>query len=555
MLDKYPGFTLWVLIAILIGGGAYLYQRYAPNDNDNVVIEKPNHIDISQIDDLKAFVLTDSDYDQALKRAAELRETFLAEKYDEVESFLESIRAEPTSWDLSSLTRFYLKRLKEFPGTVDLETDLAHAKKWILQSPESDFAYTFRAHIYHIKGWDARGSKRAHETPEENFTKMEEYLRFAIADYYQALAINQKNDYACASLIALSKASSDLGLDYHDLLESAEKHLPNSYYVKQRYIDRSKPKWGGSLEYMFYFARSQDTKEHPQLAMLLAYAHEYRADQYARKKILNILDDTEEVSPKNTFQQFLDKILEMILGAVSHANDKQEHITIDRKALEKIKPKKKKDYTEYWNRYGEYFANENIWMEYSNAYQTVFSVQPNFVEGLFEYARSARNASRLEVADEYYDRAISAGARFLEREQAYYIGRFHQDENKNPNKANKYYRLYLELDPYYLDVSKASYAADYVNWQYSKHGAFKQAFPYSKLAYDLKPDDKRIVANYCTAFVNLYRYADGIPYCMESLAIDDDYSWPHFMLAQIYQNLGDSEKYNYHYGRYQSLSK
>lgn len=541
MIRKYYFTVVIFIVAIIIG--IYPYKGYGANDK--TIIEKSIYDDINKISDLKPFLLVESKYDKAVKQADKLREDFFSGEYAEIETFLDSINTKTASWDLSSLLRFYLKRLKEDPELVNLDIDLANANKWVKHSPDNEFAYTFRAHVYHLKGWAVRGTGFSGKVSSENFSGMEYYLRFAIADYYQALAINQKNDYAWGSLAGLSKASSDLGLNYYNLLVASEEYLPGSYYIKSRYLDRSKPRWGGSLAEMFYFSRSQNVKKSPELAMLLAYTHEHKADQYARNKLI-FLD--ENVNPSLHGLDFIKLILEVISN-VSYFQD-----VVDYKN-NLVSSEKKDNYGGYWERYGEYFSDEKIWTEYSEAYKTVFSVQADFTEGLFEYANSARQSKRLEVADEYFDRAIISGVNFIEAKQMYYIARFHHVENKNIDKAIKFYTLYLERDPEYTDVKKAAFSAGTLNWYYGKKAAYAKSFHFSEIAYNLKPEDKRVLANHCNAFFNIFKYTEGISYCMRSLDIDSSYSWPHYMLHQIYQRLGDSVKSTYHHKQYENLSK
>ncbi len=534
MLGKHSStITVAILVAIVIG---YLYERYKPNNNP--VIEKSVYVDISQIDDLKPFLLIENEYDKAIKQTKKLREDFLAKRFDKVESFLISINNQSASWDLSSLTRFYLRRLKENSGAVDFDVDIENANQWIEHSPNSEFAYVFRAHVYHIRGWDVRGNKFVNKTSRKNFIGMEQYFHLAIADYQQALKINKKNDYAWSSLVSLSKTSSKLGLSFQGLLESSDEHLPGSYFIKFRYLNRLQPKWGGSFSEMFRFVRAQNVKEFPELAMLIAQAHEYKADHYANNRGGSIVDAALSLNWVDVIRLFFDALFEDVFN-FSKLQKKIFGIDVGNDS--------------YWERYGEYFANEEIWDEYSKAYQAVFSVNANFTQGLHRYANSARQSKRLGIADEYFDKAVLSGHNFLNVEQMYYIARFHHAENNNIDKATKFYSLYLELDPSYTDVEKAAFSADAVHWYYSKNSAYDKGFHYSQIAYDLKPDDKRIIANHCNAFFNVHRYSDAIPYCMDSLKIDPNYSWPHYLLYETYQRLGDSEKSAYYHEQYKKL--
>lgn len=550
MIKKHIHLVFSSLIALI----SFSCSFHTNAEGDKVVIEKSVYDDISKIDDLKPFVLPESEYDKSVKKAGELREAFWSGNYEELETFLTSVNTKMAPWDLSSLLLFYLERLKKDPKKINLDIDLVHADRWVASSPKNEFSYTFRAHIYRLKGWEVRGTKFFKETPNENFSGMKHYLRFAIADYYQALALNQKNDYAWGSLIALSKASSDLGLDLYDLFYASKEYLPGSYQIKKRYMNRIQPKWGGSIEEMFFFAREQDTEAYPELALLLARTHEFKARAYARRKIDSIDAQGFDVSLNwfETVKLIVKSILEIFFGITLWQDVSVNGTSVSNQIINSAT--KNVSDKDYWERYGEYFSDSAIWNEYTEAYETVFAVQHNFTDGLYEYANAARQSDRLAIADEYFDKAVLSGISFLGVDKAYYIARFHDGKNKNIDKATKFYNLFLELDPEYNDVAKAAYSADRISWYYSKKAAYNEAFPFSEIAYNLKRNDKRLVGNHCNAFFNVHKYSEAIPYCMDSIAIDANYPWPHYILYEAYRRLGNKEKSAYHHKEYQRLS-
>lgn len=453
----------------------------------------------------------DTAHHRALTDAANIRELFIAGHFHEVETFIESqIGHGVTPWDLRSWTDFYLKQLKDDPENATFDIEVPRANGWVEHSPNNTYAYTFRGHVYYNLAWQARGTKFSRDTPAHSFKVFNQYLELAELDVKKALEIDPGNDYAWVSLIAINRQRSGTRAEEFNTLESALAQTPGSYRILNAFLISLQPKWGGTEKLMFSFARyyAEKETEFPQFALLISQAHKFKAQRIAREK----------------------------------------------SRLDKKTGRIGKDESSYWKHFYQYFENEAIWAEYSKGYLTVFKAYPNFAEGLYEYAETAKGSGRKELAIAYYERAMEADASFLSTDKVYQFAKFLRKERYD-DKASLYYRLYLDLLPDYTSEKNAFYAADYIGWQYARKGDWFASFPYYKLAYDLDPKSVKTVANYCNALFNIHRYDEGIPYCEKAIDINPDHSWSYFMLSQIYQRKGDVDKAGQYMEKYNSFAK
>lgn len=122
------------------------------------------------------------------------------------------------------------------------------ARAWRAAAPESAFARVALGHVLANRGWDARGTKYASDTPEENLRKMSGYFVDAAKEYMAALEGKSRLLPACEGLMAIGRQSSDDMKTY-----ATERCLyidPTSYYVVDELMNAAEPRWGGSEEAM-----------------------------------------------------------------------------------------------------------------------------------------------------------------------------------------------------------------------------------------------------------------------------------------------------------------
>ncbi|MBL4850786.1 MAG: tetratricopeptide repeat protein [Gammaproteobacteria bacterium] len=429
----------------------------------------------------------------ATNKASKIKQSFLAREFKKVESFIESERKNGyTPWDLRSWIDFYIKQLKDDPEKAIFEIEIPRANDWVEHSPDNTYSHSFRGQVYYDLAWQARGKKFSRETPEYSFDVFNQYLKLAEIDIKKALEIDPGNDFAWMQLIAIKRQRSGNHRDEFDTLQSALEQVPNSYRIASSFLHSLQPKWGGSEKLMFGYAKHYAEQEPPVFTQLISQAHRHKAQWIAREK----------------------------------------------SALDKKSADSDKDENTFRKHFYRYFENDSIWTEYSQGLKKAFKNYPNYTEGLYEYAWTARKSGRIELAIEYFERAMQADAAFLGTDKIYSFAKFLRKERYD-DKANQYYRLYLDLLPDYTNDKDTFYAADYVGWQYSRKGDWFASFPYYKLTYELDPESEKTVANYCNALFNIHRYDEGIPYCEKAIEINPNHSWSYFILSKIYERKGD----------------
>ncbi len=117
--------------------------------------------------------------------------------------------------------------------------------EWVQQTPDHFLPYFVRAEVYSDLGYEARGSKYAHETREEQFARMAELHRISYKSLQKSLQLNPDFEFSYSKLIDIYKSSS--GND--ELAEQAYRKAltinENSFSVRWAYLDYNLPQWHG----------------------------------------------------------------------------------------------------------------------------------------------------------------------------------------------------------------------------------------------------------------------------------------------------------------------
>lgn len=162
---------------------------------------------------------------------------------------------------------------------------------WVNAYPASYQPFLARAHYFQSMGWHARGAKWGSETSDKQKSSMKSYFTRANADIEKALNRNPSSLMAYLLLMQGTYADADF-----TALESAyEKGLkisPASYKLRQRYIRRQRPRWGGSLENMIGVIKNSEAvmDDNPQLIDLASWileeisSNQYRNGNYTLAK-------------------------------------------------------------------------------------------------------------------------------------------------------------------------------------------------------------------------------------------------------------------------------
>jgi tetratricopeptide (TPR) repeat protein len=133
---------------------------------------------------------------------------------------------------------------------------LAKLDKWVQTRP-SYISYGARG-VYKVnRGYEIRGCKYINETPPENIARMTQLHQEARSDLLFAIQQNGRLTPAYCALILIEKASGNTE-GMKNILDTAVRSIPETYYVRYTYLSSLHPRWGGSYEQMQEYAGSLD---------------------------------------------------------------------------------------------------------------------------------------------------------------------------------------------------------------------------------------------------------------------------------------------------------
>lgn len=118
------------------------------------------------------------------------------------------------------------------------------AREWLAAAPKSPFAHAALGLVLAKRGWSARGTKFAKDTPDENLRRMTAYFLDAVKEYAAAMETNPKLILACQGLMEIGRQSSE-ELQKYATGKCIEAD-PTSYYVIDEMMSAAEPRWGGS---------------------------------------------------------------------------------------------------------------------------------------------------------------------------------------------------------------------------------------------------------------------------------------------------------------------
>lgn len=125
--------------------------------------------------------------------------------------------------------------------------------EWVKQRPTSAAARLARANFFKASGWNARGFRYSGETSDQQFARMGNFFRLAVADLDAALRLAPKSVVAYRQLIDLSSSQRDRTASRR-FLDQALKLQPNSFVLRMAHMNNLLPRWGGSYDAMARFA-------------------------------------------------------------------------------------------------------------------------------------------------------------------------------------------------------------------------------------------------------------------------------------------------------------
>jgi len=151
-------------------------------------------------------------------------------------------------------------------------------EQWIQQT-QSSLAYTFRGIYYYQCAANARGGGWASTVTPEAWKRTQEYLILAAQDLDAAIKLDDSNPvpYSAMMLILLMIGGNEEMMEAY--FQRAIAYDPDYMQAYDTKLTNLMPKWGGSEQKMFAFARTSIKHADKTSAMpvLLAMAHEEKA--------------------------------------------------------------------------------------------------------------------------------------------------------------------------------------------------------------------------------------------------------------------------------------
>jgi TPR repeat protein len=177
-----------------------------------------------------------------------------AAKVDELERLLGGLQAayEGGALQEDALARVFQLFDHVIPGT------LPGFHAWVAKFPLSYAARVARGRQLVALGWQARGGKWAHETPQENFREMERLHGLAIADLKASFALAQRPFLSVETLIGIARGGGERAT-IEALFEAGVRVAPQAFPIYRAHMFSLEPRWGGSIESMRgHVARAKD---------------------------------------------------------------------------------------------------------------------------------------------------------------------------------------------------------------------------------------------------------------------------------------------------------
>jgi tetratricopeptide (TPR) repeat protein len=217
----------------------------------------------------------------------EMRNLLEQKKYQELNSLLELAGISALE-DVS--TEEHLMDLYQSFG-LTTEAFGKSLNEWVNAYPASYQPFLARAHYFQTMGWHARGAKWGSETSDKQKSSMKSYFSKAEDDVNKALNRNPSSLMAYLLLMQGTYVKSGFN-ELDSAFEKGLKLSPASYKLRQRYIRRQRPRWGGSFEKMIEVVVESEAliDKNPELINLSSwilediFSNQYRNGNYTLAK-------------------------------------------------------------------------------------------------------------------------------------------------------------------------------------------------------------------------------------------------------------------------------
>ncbi|MFQ3231324.1 MAG: tetratricopeptide (TPR) repeat protein, partial [Reinekea sp.] len=179
----------------------------------------------------------------------EVRNSLQAREFKHLNDKLDIYESEAKNKGVDESIKYYSEF--EIYGIQNKKLELLNA--WVESTPNSHHPYLIRSYFYFLQAWDARGNEWASEVESDSFKKMHDSLNLSIKDIDRALELSKESIaiYNLAINIYWIKGNKS---KTKEIVNSALKIFPESFYLRNTYIYSLTPRWGGSYSEMQAFA-------------------------------------------------------------------------------------------------------------------------------------------------------------------------------------------------------------------------------------------------------------------------------------------------------------
>ncbi len=286
---------------------------------------------------------------------------------------------------------------------------LPYLNKWILSSPENFIPYTIKGN-YHISlGWQVRGTGFAEDISDDVWTEYRELLELARVDLETALELSPTDLVAGVSLLTTLRSIAHIK-DFETIYQMIMAKDPYYFPAYIEKLENLKPKWSGSWEQMFDYAKKStlNAPKNSYIPMLILFAHKEAADNSDEGAIeyYSTPEIWEEVN--KAYKRILDNFPDETVASyyfAEMASSAQKDIEAEEayNFIEKIAPNNARLYTKR----GQHFSYRGNWTKVEDNYRKWVELKPNDETALSELAFALSAENKYEEAIETIKKAIA----------------------------------------------------------------------------------------------------------------------------------------------------
>lgn len=146
--------------------------------------------------------------------------------------------------------------------------------EWCSKHPESHIPWLIRGRFYIEYAWNIRGSGWAKSVQEEKWPKFYAMLELAKKDLEKSWELNPNDPNSSCCLLIVAKGLSYPKVVMEQYYKNGISVCPWHYGLCAHKLEYLKPKWHGSYEEMFEFAKECliASKKHPYLGLIMVNA-------------------------------------------------------------------------------------------------------------------------------------------------------------------------------------------------------------------------------------------------------------------------------------------